>query len=71
MLTRAKLRVLRVLDEASEPLFNGDLGARTGLVFNSRLFRALERDGLIKGRHPYELTDAGRAALTKARQGVS
>ena len=44
------------------PQFNGSLAVHADVVWNSRVFRRMERDGLIAG-HPYELTDAGRAAL--------
>lgn len=54
--------VLRTLDEAGEPLFNGTLAARTGLRWNSEVFASLKRLGLIED-HPFKLTDAGRAAL--------
>ena len=50
LLSLAELRVLRALDEASEPRFNSDV------------FSSLIRKGLMS-EHPYELTDAGRARL--------
>jgi hypothetical protein len=59
--------VLRTLDEAGEPLFNGTLGARTGLRFNSEVFASLRRLGLIEG-HPIKLTDAGRAAIDRPHE---
>jgi len=67
MLSRTQRMVLRTLDEAGEPLFNGTLSARTGLRFNSEVFHSLVSRGLIKG-HPYELTGAGRAALSDTSQ---
>jgi hypothetical protein len=67
MLSRTQRMVLRTLDEAGEPLFNGTLGVRTGLRFNSEVFHSLVSRGLIKG-HPYELTDAGRAAISQTPQ---
>lgn len=61
-LTRGERRVLKVLSEHDEPLFNGTLGALTGLEFDSVVFRRLEKRKLLIG-HPFEITIAGRAAL--------
>lgn len=63
-LSRAQFMVLRTLDDAAEPLFNGTLGARTGLIWNSRVFVSLKRLGLVDG-HPFELTASGRAAARR------
>jgi hypothetical protein len=62
-LSHTQIKVLRVLLQAGEPLFNGTLAARTGLRFNSEVFFGLEKLGLIEG-HPYRLTDAGRVAVS-------
>lgn len=66
-LSRAQLMVLRTLDDAAEPLFNGTLAARTGLRWNSGVFGSLKRLGLIED-HPFKLTDAGRTALVSPLQ---
>lgn len=68
-LSKTQLRVLKVLQDAGEPLFNGTLAARTGLRFNSDVFGSLEAAGLIEG-HPYRLTEAGHAALPAPPEAI-
>jgi len=63
-LSRTQLKVLRALEAAGEPLYNGTLAARTGLRWNSDVFSGLKRKGLIEG-HPIKLTDSGRAHLAR------
>jgi Mn-dependent DtxR family transcriptional regulator len=63
-LTHAQRQVLDFLKQ-NGPTFNGTLGARVGLSWRSAVFRNLERAKLIEG-HPYQITDAGRAALLEA-----
>jgi hypothetical protein len=58
MVTTAKRRVLEALQKYG-PQFNGTLASHTDLVWNSRVFKNMEREGLIEG-HPYEITDAGK-----------
>lgn len=62
-LTEAEGRVLKVLSEHEEPLYNGTLGALTGLKWNSAVFYRLENRKLIVGSPAYKITAAGREAL--------
>lgn len=61
-MTIAERRILWALT-AHGPQFNGSLAVHADLVWNSRVFSKMERAGLIAG-HPFEITEAGRQALT-------
>jgi len=61
MITRVQRKVLETLVKYG-PQFNGSLALHVDLVWNSRVFRNMEHIGLVEG-HPYEITEAGRAAL--------
>ncbi len=61
-LTPTERRVLETLQQYG-PKFNGTLASIVDVVWNSRVFKRMEKRGLIAG-HPYKLTEAGRIALT-------
>lgn len=61
-LTDAEIKTLRVLRDKG-PQWNGSLGAETGLAHNSRVFARLERNKLIIGGNPMQITEAGRKSL--------
>lgn len=64
-LTDAETRILRALNDSSEPLFNGNLAVDARVSWRSKLFARLENRGLIAG-HPFKITPAGRAAIARA-----
>lgn len=59
-----ELDVLFALSKAPDGLYNGTLGAVTGLSYRSRVFARLRSRGLIEG-HPYRITEAGSAFLAE------
>lgn len=57
----AEQKILRALAKHG-PLYNGTLGAVTGLSWRSKVFKRMEVAGMIEG-HPFALTSKGRTAL--------
>jgi hypothetical protein len=65
-LTPHDVRVLRVLNDKG-PQWNGSLGLASGLSHKSRVFTRLEREALIIGGNPMQITEAGRRALSQVQ----
>jgi len=65
-MTDAEFRTLTILADEG-PQWNGNLGVKTHLAWNSAVFKRLERRGLVSG-HPMKITPKGIRALASAAQ---